>query len=362
MENKKPAPLMYKPDLDEANKRWEAFYAGEMIDRPVISITAPKTGFEKDYVSPPGSTYYERAHGDFDELIDRAESAIKKTFYGGEAMPVFWLDFSPDEIALYLGAELEFSKDSGDTSWSKPIVEDWAKALPLRIDDNNPYWQRKLAFYKRAADRLRGKTLLAPLDLHTNLDLISAIRAPQRLCIDLIEQPEMIDRAMDDARAIFRKMWTSMSLAGCMDDIGYCQLFYSMEGAAILQCDFAYMISPKMFNRWVLPALVEEAGLVKHALYHWDGPGALVHFDALVKTPSLHALSYVPGDGVGASIKRLDVLKRVQAAGKAVHAFGSPQELKLMHRELRPQKVVYTTSAASQAEAEELLEWFVKNT
>jgi len=50
-----------------------------------------------------------------------------------------------------------------------------------------------LEFYRRAADRLSGKMLLAHLDLHTNMDLLAALRGPERLCLDLLDQPEVID-------------------------------------------------------------------------------------------------------------------------------------------------------------------------
>jgi len=62
--------------------------------------------------------------------------------------------------------------------------------------------------------------LVAP-DLHTNMDLIAAIRGPQQLCLDLLDSPELIDRAMTDARSIFREWWSRLVKAGRMDDYGY---------------------------------------------------------------------------------------------------------------------------------------------
>ena len=357
-----PLHLSLKPDFADAVKRWEAFHAKSMLDRPIICVTSPKRGCEDNYVNPPGSTYYERVHQNFDYIIDRAILTASRAYYGGEAIPVFITDFSPDEIALFLNAELAFSKDSGDTSWSVPFVMDWKDVLPLQIDETNVYWQRMVALYQRAAERLSGQMLIAPLDLHTNMDLLSAIRSPQKLCIDLIEQPDLIDLAMADARKIFHKIWNTISETGRMRENGYCQLVYAMEGAAMLQCDFSYMISPKMFDQWVLPALEEEAQIVKHPFYHWDGPGALSHFTSLMNTPYIDVFSYVPGEGVGPSIKRLDVLKRIQEAGKAVHAWGTADELKFMHNELKPDRVIYTTSVSTQSQAEELLEWFTNNT
>ena len=352
------APLEFKPDMAEAARRWDAFHAGEMLDRPVVCVTAPRPGRQ----GTRRSDYRERVHGDLDEVIERALSSAAAVYYGGEAVPAFWLSFGPDEVAVFTGAELKWSQDSGDTNWSAPYVEDWEDALPLKVQEAHPLWLRMLDFYRRAAARLGGKMLLKPLDLHTNMDLLAAIRGPERLCLDLVEQPEMIDRAMADTMAVFRKVWHDISEAGRMDEFGYAHDCYSMEGAATLQCDFSCMISPEMARRWVFPALEEEAEIVKHVVYHWDGPGALVHERDLVATKGLHTLAYVPSPGQGGHRACLELFKRVQKAGKAVQVHGSPEEIKAMHKELLPNRVCYNTGVDSPAEAEDLLQWFVKHT
>jgi hypothetical protein len=357
-ETRCPAPLAFKPDLAEADRRFKAFYAGELIDRPLVAVTAPREGFKP----VPGRDYKQKVFGDLDDIIATALAGAEATLWGGEAIPAFFASFGPDETAVFCGAELRWSDDSPDTNWSVPLVADWEKSLPLRLKEDHPLWLRLLELYRRGSERMAGKMLLTMPDLHTNMDLLAALRGPQRLCLDCIEQPEAIDRAMADARAIFPVLWNACRKAGRMDELGYIHGFYSMEGATCLQCDFSCMISPAMFRRWVLPALEEEAEIAKHALYHWDGPGAIVHTDDLCASRGLHTLSYVPGAGRGSHIDHLDLLKRVQRGGKAVQAWGTPDELKAMHRELRAEKVFYFTGTRTQAEAEQLLEWFVKNT
>jgi 5-methyltetrahydrofolate--homocysteine methyltransferase len=353
-----PAPLAFKPNLEEANRRWEAFYAGEIMDRPLVWVTAPREGC----AMPPTPTYRERVFNDIDAVLQRALAIGEATYWGGEAIPSYFLSFGPDELAAFCGAEFRWKDESSETNWSVPFVEDWERALPLRFQEDHPLWQRMLAMYRRAAELFQGKMLATAPDLHSNMDLLAAIRGPQRLCEDLLDCPELIDQAMQDARAIFRTWWAACAEAGRMDEAGYCQTYYGMEGAAILQCDFSCMISPAMFRRWVLPALEEEAEIVKHALYHWDGPGAVVHTADLVASRGLHSLSYVPGVGRGAHIDYLPLLKRVQAGGKAVQVWGTPDEVKIMHRELRPEKVFYCVRVQSPGEAEALLEWFVRHT
>jgi len=353
--------LAFKPDLPAAAARWQAYYAGEIIDRPIVVALAPRPG----YPAPRRLTYEERVYGDIDALIDQALANAEATYWGGDAVPSVCLTTGPDEISVCTGAELRFSPDSPDTNWSVPYVEDWEQALPLRLHTDNWLWQRLLTLYSRAAERMAGKMVLVMPDLHTNMDLLSGIRGPQRLCTDCLEVPELLDAAMDDARAIFRQLWVAMVEAGRMNETGYCiepGAFYFVDGAATLQCDFSCMISPRMFRRWVLPALEEEAEFAHHAFYHWDGPGALVHTADLLASRGLHTLSYVPGAGRGEHIGYLDLLKAVQAGGKAVQVWGTPEQIMLMHRELKPEKVMYCTATETPAEADRLCEWLVKHT
>jgi len=351
-------PLELKPDLEEAAKRWQTYLAGEIIDRPLIHITAPRG--ERPASKWP--YYHDAVFGDLEKVIEHELEAAENTYFGGEAVPTFIPSFGPDEVAVFCGAELCWSKGSPETNWSKPFVKDWEKALPLQLQEEHPLWRRMLTFYEIAAEKLAGKMLIAPLDLHTNMDLLAAVRGPQQLCLDLVDQPEVIDEAMKSARAIFPKLWNAIVTAGKMNERGYCSGFYSREGAAVLQCDFSYMISAEMFNRWVLPALEEEAEIVKHAYYHWDGVGALTHIDALCTSRGLHTLSFTTGAGHGEHKDWVDLLKRVQEKGKNVDFYGTPEECKAAHRELKPEKVMYATSTATPKEADELLKWFVANT
>lgn len=355
---KSPHPLSLKPDLEETHKRWEAYWAGDMMDRPIVLATAPREGAH--FVQ--GSTYKDRMFGDLESAIERGLHNATGTFYGGEAVPQFWLSFGCDEIAAFCGVADLVSSDAGaDTYWSLPLIHDWDTAFPIQLQEDEPLWQRMLSFYRLASDRLGGQMLLMPIDFHSNMDLLLAARGAENLCLDLLDCPETIDRAMEDARAVFPGVWQALSEAGGMETFGYAHTGYSMEGVCILQCDFSALISPEMFRRWVCPALEEEAEIVRHALYHWDGPRALVHFQELMSIPGLHTFAFVPDPGER-HVHYLDLYRRVQAAGKAVSVSGTLEEIQLMHRELKPEKTLYHVALSSVAEVEDLLRWFVKNT
>jgi len=351
-------PLSLKPDLEDAARRWEASYAMELIDRPPVWMTCRKPGTQ----AMPSPNYLRKMTADIDTLLDEAERHAGSIWWGGDSIPQWMPSFGPDEMAAYCGCgDLLFSEDSPDTNWAKPFVEDW-ESTSLKIDYRSPSLKRMLEIYRKGADRFAGKLLLTPPDLHSNLDLLAAVRGSERLCMDLLDTPELIDKAMAEARAIFRELWTAARIAGRMDELGFSQNFYSMEGAAMLQCDFSCMINPELYRRWALPALEEEAAIVRRATYHWDGPGALVHWDAVTTCRGFYAISYVPGDGHGRLVDHLPMLKKIQDAGKVVHVGGTPDEIKLMHKELRHDRVVYFASPETPQEGEQLLKWLVNAT
>lgn len=354
----KPAPLLFKPDLQEADRRFKAFYVGDLIDRPPCCITAPRRGG----TLPSRLTYYDRVHKEIDEILDTTLAAAELTYYGGEALPKFWPSFATDEVAAFCGGEIKWSQDSGDTNWSVPFVDNWESALPLRLQEDNPLWQRMRKLLRRCSERLAGKMLVMPLDLHTNMDLLMAVRGSERLCMDLVDQPEMIDQAMESARQIFRDLWEAITSDAKMYELGFAHDVYSMEGAATLQCDFSCMIGPDMFRRWVLPALEEEASIVKHVMYHWDGPDAVKHADDLIASKGLHTLGYVPGAGNGTFLDHLDLLQKVQQGGKAVYVWGPPERLMAIHPHLKPEKTLYWSWAKTEDEARRFIDWLAKNT
>lgn len=352
-------PLEFKPDLEDTAHRWEAFYTGEIVDRPIVCVTARK---DPDY-KRRGWSYHDTVFGNLEEIVDGSLENASHIYYGGESVPAFYPSFGPDSAAVFCGGnEFHWSDGSPDTNWSKPFVERWEDVLPLKLQEDHPLWKRQLEFYRIAAAKMEGKMLLRGLDWHTNLDLLSAARGPQRLCMDMAECPEIIDAAMESARPIFRRMWDLITDTAKMYERGFSNAIYSMDGADILQCDFGAMISPAMFKRWALPALEEEASIVKHVYYHWDGPTQLAHTDLLCTSKGITLLDFVMGAGNGKHIDWLDLYKSLQKRGRSVVFVGDQDEVKTAHKELDPRRVVYFTGAKSPKEADDLLAWFVANT
>jgi 5-methyltetrahydrofolate--homocysteine methyltransferase len=93
----------------------------------------------------------------------------------------------------------------------------------------------------------------------------------------------------------------------------------------MLQCDFAYMISPRMFERFVLPDLESCCAALDHGFYHLDGKGQIPHLDMLLSLDRLRGIQWVPGDGAPPVEEWIPLLGRIVAAGKRCQVYVSPE-------------------------------------
>src|SRR4026209_2432406 len=132
--------LEYKPDAAAACERMAAWWEKEIIDRPAIQVTAPRPR----QITPPAKHHASlRARWmDVDYVLDCAEARIASTYWGAEQLPQFWPNLGPDVMAAACGAELLFGED---TSWSVPLIRDWADAEKVRFNADNRYVQTILS-------------------------------------------------------------------------------------------------------------------------------------------------------------------------------------------------------------------------
>jgi len=124
----------------------------------------------------------------------------------------------------------------------------------------------------------------------------------------------------------------------------------------MLQSDFAYMISPRMFERFVLPDLAACCEALDHGFYHLDGKGQIVHLDMLLSLERLRGIQWVPGDGQPPPEAWLPLLKRIVDAGKRCQLSVSPEGALTIVREIGGRGFALAINGTmSQAEAHDFL-------
>jgi hypothetical protein len=351
--------LKYKPNFAEAKKYWEAYWNKSIIDRPCVYITAPKNPANPVLRVP----YMSGINGNYKEALEQFENWADNTYFLGEAIPSFDISYGPDEFGAFVGAELHIA-DEENTSWVTPFVNDWKNAEINLNEEPGSVWNRMKEYLKFAADYSENKFIINTIDFHTNLDLLSAIRGPQNLCMDLLDYPDEVESGLMKARKLFPVVYNKLYEIGKMKERGTTSWlpFYCKDKFAVIECDFVCMISPNDSRRFLIPALTEEAEFLDHAIFHLDGVNALPHCDDILKIDAIDGIQWVPGDGKAPMLEWMDLLKKIQSHGKGLFLQAKPEEVKKFHKELKPEGVFYMVDASSLKEADDLLAWLKLNT
>ncbi|MBI2940158.1 MAG: hypothetical protein HYY04_06925 [Chloroflexi bacterium] len=346
--------LEFKEDWPEARERLEAWWSREVLDRAVIAVTARRDGYENWEPRKPDPVMLRWT--DVEWVLESAQQQMRATYYGGEAFPFFFPNVGPDVFAAYLGCPLEFAET---TSWSLPIVEDWNDVGRFRFDPNNRWWKLTLELIEAALEVSPGRFLVGLTDIHGGMDAISALRGPQRLCVDLLENPKPVLRAMYELIPIWHEVFDRQcDLIRRRDPENGCTTWirtWSRGTSYPVSCDFMCMVSRELMRQFVLPDLVSEVNWLDHSVYHLDGPGAVHNLDILLEMGRLDAIQWVPGAGNTGAERWLPLLKRIQAAGRAIQYHVQPDEVELVLRELSPRGLMLVTTCATEAEARNLV-------
>ena len=343
-------------DFDRIVDHYEECFKFENHDRPVMHVTAP-TGVEVETPTEP-PTARERWLN-FDWRIECAEARLPCTHHEAEAFPSFNCNLGPDIFTAFTGSELDMSADR--TTWAKPRVKDWTNEPPLTLDPDNHYWKEWMRFAEMAGERGAGKWIVQTADLHTNGDALSALRSPEELCIDLIEHPDEIKKRLDECVVIWKQVVdeSCAAIAKYSGGVQSCWLTAAVRGKyTSLQNDFCCMVGPDMFREFFQEMTRQEAAHLDRSIYHWDGPGAIPHMEALCEIEELDMLQWTPGSGQKPMAEWIDLLKDVQDRGKGLWIGCGAHEVEPIMKQLKPEGVIIQCGAGSPEEAREL----VKNT
>jgi 5-methyltetrahydrofolate--homocysteine methyltransferase len=349
--------------LARALARNEAFWNGQLEEYPLMWITVPK--------ALPGRTMSQPAQEEelwtnVDYMMEATEIELGRTYYTGDALPVYnpWL--GPDQFAGWLGADLILKPKDHNTSWAVPFVQDWENHAEFRIHPDNRWWQLYLEIVRRSVEEGRSKWVTGFPDLHTGIDALSAMRGPERLLLDLIDHPEAILRAMRQMTELWKyvvdTVWSAIATAG-QGSSQWTMGWSSRRFLCIGQMDFTCMISPAMFREFCWEDLVECSQHVDYSLYHLDGPGAVPHLPQIYAVKNLNCIQWIPGAGALPLSQWIDLLHQMQAAGKSVQVWpldncslkDLSSEVKILCEELDPSKLFIVAEVDRIQTADDLL-------
>jgi hypothetical protein len=351
--------LERKPDFDMVLKRFEAWWERQIIDRPPVSIGV-RPGRPIRWPQKKHRSLRERWL-DVEYAVDCAEAAAADGTFLAETFPKFDPNVGPEVTATLFGCELEFTPVS---SFSIPIAKSCRDILKMKPNLDTVYWNRIRAMMDLAIERGRGKWITSLTDLHTNGDLVAALRNPEDTCLDLADDLASVRAAVDHVNEffalIYEDLWNRAKAAG-LPSTSWTATLHAGTSYPV-SCDFICMISPAMMAATILPAIAGECRYLERSIFHLDGPGALKHLDALLAIPELDGIQWVYGAGNEPARKWIGVYQRVQAAGKCIQINAVDiADAKAIAEHVRPEGAWFCVGGEySREEAEEFLRWIGK--
>jgi len=331
-------PLEQIPDWEMRLARVDAFWHGEILDRPVVVMHLPKPN--PDYPAPPPKTYPSPRERWFDaeQIARSALHGVMNTDYLGDALPSHNPNLGPEIFSAFFGQELEFSDG---TSWSVPCLHDWSEADRLEFREDNPYWRKLLEITDAALELGRNRFYVGLTDFHPGGDAVAAFRDPMQFNVDLLDHPaevkRLLRRVTDTYFRVYDLCYERLRRANqattCWAGIVSSRKWYVPSN------DFSCMVSKAMFDEFFLPGIAEECRFTEASVYHLDGPDALRHLDSLLQIPELNAIQWVQGAGHGPASDWVHIYRKCQAAGKGLQIGIHVNELHFIMENLRPNGV-----------------------
>lgn len=337
-------------DWPRRRQRLEAFWAREVLDRPIIQVTARLPGADLPVPPAPATPEARYTDPDYHMAVQAAQQA--RTYYAGDAFPTYRPVLGPGFLAGLLGAPVEYARD---TVWYHPCVDDLDGDPPVRFIDT-PIWHHFTRLMTAAAAHAPEEFLLGQTDMVPPTDILATLMGPAALCLAMLEQPEDVKRWLGQLSRHFARVYRlQQRLLPAGNGYTSWLTTWSPTPSYALQNDFSCMISTEMFREFCLRELEILTEVLDYSIYHLDGPGAIQHLDALLALPRLNAIQWTPGDGQAPMPAWIPLLQRIQRAGKGLYLYIAPHELGTLLDALRPEGVMYCTWAATPEEADELV-------
>lgn len=363
--------MYYKPDWEKSKQRILAWWNHEIIDRCCIAVHAPK---ENSNLPPFPDLQLGPWLGGLDEIDENNQEGIRdwwinpeknyqraitwfeNTYFGGEALPITYVNWGAMSLATMFGSPPNFNRNS---VWYPEVIKDWDS---WSWEYNEKWWKVEKDIVERFLEDAPGKYFVGSPELGNGADVLSLLRGMDKLAMDLYKHPDNVKKGVD----VISQKWVEL-----MEEVHLVTYDANDDGGVLawmglwapgkidqIACDFSSIISPDMFCEFFVPEIVRMGNWCDFGTYHLDGPACINNMlDPLLNIDQLKCIQFTPGPNAPPTYTEAYIpeYRKILESGRNLYLLTEPNEVEKILSELPPEGLFMRTYVKTQDKAEEML-------
>ena len=319
--------------------RHMAFWAMEEVDKPLLSVgTYQPTQRRQPFQLADGSPVQEGAL-----LLPERVDAKRLTAHIGHPSTAISGDFirgsAPYDLCwneAIVGCPIRWQ--SGHV-WSEPFWDNLNDVERLRVTSNNPWLNKLLEITHLLVERAEERYPVCQPLLRGPIDIASAVLGDERVCWAMADEPAQFKELLEVCTDVFITVARAWSDASPPFQSGYCEYGIWAPGTVVrLQADNAALLSPRMYQDFLLPCDERICAAFDYPLIHTHSGGLCIMADALLELERISAiqvsLDYPAGPSVAAL---LPIFQKINREKPLIITGGlTEEELNLLLSNLSP--------------------------
>lgn len=231
-----------------------------------------------------------------EDAINLVMERLQREKYYIDGFPTVFLNLGPGSVSAAFSG---FSELGENTVWfelkepmSMEEIANFKHSLP------NEYEKLASKLIPKIVEAFSEYAVVSQADLGGVLDIVASLRTTNNLLYDMHDvDKSLIEKACINVESVWQKHsleYDSFTAKEKPYRTSWMNIL-SKEPFQTLQCDFAAMLSPDMFEEFVKPSIIRQCKNSNRNIFHHDGIPMLQHTDILCSIDELHAIQFTPG-------------------------------------------------------------------
>ncbi len=296
--------------------RHQAFWHNDSLGTPLVFALAEKPGFPpRPWQSPLPRKAWDLSP---DWHVNMVENYLYGNCFCGDAMPVASLMVGLDIVntTILAGGDYDYSSSNDFIGFQPGRFK--LEETVAGFDPGHPLVQDLMACYDRVIQRVGQDALVnTPMTLDA-LSSLYAMCGSSTFLMDMLDKKELIKQRVREMTqtylAFYDHFYDHLKVKGYGESASWFQVFAEGKFESV-RCDFSLMLSPDLFDEFVMPELIQVCDHMDYTLFNMCSVQHARFLDQLATIPSLDGIFWNPEPYLDGIRGYLPVLQKIKEKG-----------------------------------------------